>query len=308
MSRSVTDLGLVVVLVVAATLALLVAGVPWPVEWLFGLPLVLLLPGYAAVAALFPERPEASASGAGPPGWPARFGLSLVGSAFVVAVVGVLFARQGLVQLTLAPAVLSLSAVTVLAVGIAILRRNPLPEDRRADPVAGTSLGSIGGALGTSGVQSLVLVVSVVVLLSTLAFAGTSPAEDPYSEVYLTDDAGVDIGPADGTQTMVAGADNTVSVAVANHEGEPSDYRAVVRLQRVDDGAVVATERLDDFRLSLAAGETGVSERTLEPTMTGERLRMQVLVYQGGTDAEVDTESADLVLRLWVDVTDEGAA
>lgn len=309
MSPRVTDLGLVVGLVVAATLALLVPGVPWPVEWLLGFPLLLLLPGYAVVSALFPERPGGPSEASRSVGWPARAGLSLVVSAVVVAVVGVLFTSQGLVRLTLAPAVLSIGAVTLLAVGIAVLRRRPVVRDRRADPVADTSNGSVAGTFGISGVQSIVLVVSVLLLVSTLAFAGTSPAEDPYSEVYLTDGEGVDIGPEDGAQTMIAGAENTISLDVENHEGRPTDYRVVIRLQRVDgDGTVLAGERLDDFRVGLAPEETGVYERPLEPTMTGERLRLQVLVYKGGVDGDLGPGTADLTLRLWVTVTDEGSA
>lgn len=307
MSSLVTDLRLVAVMVVAATVALLVPGVPSQVEWLFGLPLLVVLPGYAAVAALLPERPDASTTGVSAPDWPARFGLSLFGSAVVVAVVGVVFAGPWLVRLTLAPAVLSIGAVTLLGVVIAGARRMSLPRDRRADPVAGASLGSIFGSFGTSGLQSLVLVLSLALLVSAVAFAATSPPGGAYTEVYLTDGEGVDVGPANGTQEMVAGADNTVRLTVENHEGDATDYRVVVRLQRVDNGTVLATERLDDFQVSLAAGETSTDDRTLTPTMTGERLRLQVLVYKGGTEGEVGADSADLVLRLWVDTTDEGS-
>lgn len=307
MTLRITDLRLVVGLVVAAALALLVPGVPWQVEWLFGVPLLLLLPGYAVVAALFPERPRESSARTRAPDWPARFGLSLVGSALIVAVVGLLFARQGRAGLSLTPAVLSIGGVTLLGVAVAAISRMSLPRSRRADPVAGASLGSLAGGFGTTGIQSLVVVLSLVLLVSTLAFAGTTPAEDPYTEVYLTDDAGVDLGPSEGTQTIVAGTDNTLALAIENHEGEGTDYRTVIRLQRVEDGTVVETEQLDDFRVSLDPGETGVYERTLDPSMTGERLRLQVLVYEGGTDGDISAESADFVLRLWVDSTDEAS-
>lgn len=309
MTPRVTDLRLVTGLVVAAMVTLLAPGVPRPVEFAFGVPLLVLLPGYAVVAALFPERPGASVAGPRSPDWPARFGLSLVGSAVVVAMVGVLFASQGLLRLTLAPAVLTIGAVTMLAVAIAAVRRGPLGRNQRADPVALASPGSVADGFGTSGGQSLALVLSVLVLVGALAFAGTSPAEEPYSEVYLTDGEDVDVGPYNGTQTMVAGAGNTVSIALENHEGEATDYRVLVRLQRVDvDGTVLAGERLDDFRVGLAPGETGAFDRVIQPTMTGERLRLQVLVFAGGTAGEPDADSADLALRVWVDVTDAGTA
>lgn len=307
MSRSLTDLRLVVVLVVGAVLALLVPGVPWQVEWVFGLGLLLVAPGYAVVAALFPKRPGLSTGGAGAPGWPARFGLSLLGSAAVVAVVGVLFARQGLVRFSLAPAVLLIAGVTLLAVVVAAVRRTWVPVDRRADPLAAVSFGTAADSFGLTGAQSFVLLVSVVVLASALAFGGTSPVEDPYSEAYLTGGETVDVGPEQAT--LVAGADNTVALAIGNHEGEPTDYRVVVRLQRVGaDGSVQAQERLDDFVVGLAANETRVVERSLDPSLTGDGLRFQVLVYKGGVDGDLGPGTADLSLRRWVNVTAEGSA
>lgn len=307
MSPRLTDLRLVVGLVVAAAVSLLVPGIPWPVEWAFGLPLLMLLPGYAAVAALFPERPGTSTDGAASPDWPTRFGLSLVGSAIVVAVVGVLFASLGWVRLTLASAVISVGVVTLLAVGIAVDRRKALRRDRRADPIAGAYPGSLFDAFDTVGVQSVVLVISVVLLVSTLAFAGTVSVSEPYSEVYLTDGGDV-AGPTSETRTLVAGVDNTLSLTFENHEGSQTDYRTVIQIQRVaEDGTVLASERLDDFQVGLTAGEAGVYERELTPTMTGEGLRLQVLVSKGETDGEITAESADLRLRIWTDVTDEGS-
>lgn len=308
MSQHVTDLRIVVLLGAAAMFALLVPGVPWQVEWMFGFPLLLLLPGYAAVAALFPERPDAPANGHRSPDWPARFGLSLVLSAIIVAGIGVLIASSGLTRLTLTSIVLSIVAVTVLGVGLAAVRRRPLPRHRRADPVAVVASESVVSGVGTTGVQSLVLVFSIVLLATTLAFVGTSPAEDPYSEVYLTGGEDVNIQPMNETQTMVAGAENTVSLTVENHEGVRSDYRVVILLQRVgDDGTVQVVERLDDFRVRLAPGDVSVYERVLVPTMTGEQLRFQVLVDKGSPEGNIDTDSADLSLRLYINVTEEGS-
>lgn len=307
MSRYLTDLRLVVVLVVGATVALLIPGIPWQVEWVFGVPLLLLLPGYAAVAVLFPRRPDGPADGDSPPGWPARLGLSLLGSAAIVAVAGILLASQGPVRLTLAPAVLLVSAVTLLAVGAAMVRRARLPVDRRADPTAGVSIRTVTDSFGTTGLQSLALVVSVVVLASALAVAGTSPGVEPYSDAYLTGGEGVDVGPENAT--LVAGTDNSMALTIANHEGGPTDYRAVVRLQRVSaNGTVLEQERLDDVGVSLAANETRVVEPSLDPSLTGERLRLQTLVYKGGVDGSTSPRTADLSLRLWVTVTDGGSA
>jgi hypothetical protein len=64
---------------------------------------------------------------------------------------------------------------------------------------------------------------------------------------------------------------------------------------------------LDRFSLSLAADETRIIDRTLTPTLTGDRLRLQVLVYKGSLAGPVGPRTADLSLRLWVTDTEEGS-
>lgn len=305
MTSRLTDLGLAAGVLVGAAVALLVPGVPWPVEWAVGLPLLVVLPGYAVVAALFPAAPESDDRG-GTPGWAARLALSLVSSAVVVAVVGVLLAAVG--RLALGPFVLLLVGLSLAGLGVATVRRRALPGGRgwsvdRSDAV-------VSGVTG-SRTQTVVLGVATVALAGALVFAGGTVASgDPYSEVYLSaPDDGGDLRPVNGTMTLAAGADNAVSLTVENHEGVETEYGVVVLLQRVEgDGTVSDQQRLDRFDASLDADETGRYERTLSPSMTGDRLRLRTLVYKGGVPDGTAPTEADLTLRHWVTVAPEGSA
>lgn len=307
MRQFLTDLRVVVLFALAGIIALLVPDIPWQVEWVLGLPLLLFLPGYALVAALFIERPAGPADGHRSPGWPARFGLSMVGSLIIVAVIGVLLASEGPGTFTLTPTILSIGGVTLLGVLVAAVRRTSLPLDRRADALATLSSDGTSDTLGTNGLQSLALVLALVVLASALVFAGTAPPTDPHSEVYLSGGESVDVTAENAT--LVADSANSIAITLENHEGELTDYQVVTRVQRVGaNGTVQAEERLDDFQVALAANETRVIDRTLTPTLTGERLRLQVLVYKGGVDGAIGPGNADLSLRLWVTITDGGVA
>jgi uncharacterized membrane protein len=297
--RRVSDLGLVAGLVVAATAALLVPGVPWPVRWALGVPLLLVAPGYGVVAALFPESPDASRADApAPPDWIARFGLSLVGSVVVVGVVGVVLASRGILRL--APAVLLIGGVSLAGVALARVRRGRLPESRRAAPLADRSLVGATRRFGTSSVQTLVLFVAVLTLVSALAFAAGTPATgEAYSEVYLPADANPGLDAEAEALTLTDGEATPVRVAVDNHEGRPTAYAVVVQLQRLDaDGSVVDGRRLAAFDLRLAPGETGVVQPEVAAPAEGDRTRLRVLVHKGGEA----TGAPDLALRVRVAV------
>lgn len=306
------DLWIVVGLVVGAVVALLLSGVPWPIEWAFGIPLLLVVPGYAVVSALFAATPESALDDPDPtPGWPARIALSLLGSAVIVAVIGTALATQGLLQL--APIVLALGAVSIIGVGVAAVRRLRLPDGRSADPVsdvaAGRSTSEWGphqkqesaGGWRMSTASTALFVVAVLVLAGALAFAGgTAASDDPYSEAYLSmSGSATEIRADDGTRTLVADEPNPVNLTIANHEGAETSYTVVFQIQSVDEsGTVTDQQRLDRFQTQLSAEETAVYNRTLSPTMRGERLRLRTLIYVGGgTEGE-----PDLSLRHWITV------
>ena len=96
-------------------------------------------------------------------------------------------------------------------------------------------------------------------------------------------------------------------VGVGNQEHEPVAYTVVVELQDVrvaDNTSTVAGEtELDRFGLRLAHNETRQLDYTVEPTMTGTRLRLAFLLYRGGPPADPTVANAYREVHLWVNVS-----
>lgn len=302
----ISDLTVVFGLIITTPVVLLFPGFPQPIEWAFGIPFLLVVPGYALAAALFAGDPRGFRSGSADgelPGWAAKVAIALVTSALLVAVVGVTLAAVGSLQLT--PTVLILAGISL---GFAILARFRRRRFRSTTPYpTESSSGSPQKSVmfGKSGLQKVSLAVAIVVLLGALTFAGTTASgQSPYSEATLLGSEAQDLLEETET-TFVAGEENTLGLALANHEGTPVEYEFVGKVQRVGpDGTVLEEERVDTASRQLAHNESVVVERTIVPSVTGENLRLQYLVYKGGAPADPTRENADLSLRVWIDVVD----
>lgn len=302
------DLAVVAVLAVVTPVALLWPEVPTPVEWVLGVPFLLVAPGYALVAALFPVAPGGDAANRSTernPGWPVRAALSMVASVVVVGALGVLLSPSGSIQLR--PVALSVGAVTIGFVVVAVARRTVLPAADR-DARSGHS-GRPLAALGANRTQAVATGVALVVLAATVAYAGaTPPPDEPYTEFYLLEPGENGTLVADDYPTsFVAGANGSVHVGVENHEHEPMTYTVVVLAESVaPDGTVTARERLDRFVVRVSPGQRAVVQRLVTPTTVGDRVRVQFLLFEGDSPAEPRPEDADLRVRLWTQVTDDG--
>lgn len=300
-----TDLGLVYVLVPVTALALLAVDAPRPVEWVLGVPFLLLYPGFALTSLLFPAAPESERQEAGEgPDWVSRLAVSFGLSTVVVATTGVLLSTT--VGLRLRTVVAAVAGVTLAASGLASVRRLSRPPERRANALAAVrswSAGSSGGAT----VPNVALAVAVLVLVAAVAAAGTVPGDgEAFTEFYLLAEG--EDGSLDGTgfpSTFVVGEGQPVHVAVENHEGRPMDYEVVVLAQLVRrDGSVASQEEVDRFGLRVAAGERRVVERTIAPGLWEEGVRIRFLLYEGTAPADPDVQTADLALHRWVDVVE----
>jgi uncharacterized membrane protein len=302
------DLFVVAQLAVITAIVLLGFDAPRPVLWLLGVPFLLFLPGYAIVAALFPEEPAtatreaAAAPWDGNPDWTVRLALSIVLSAIVVAVAGVVI--HWVAGIRLLPAVVAISGVTLAGVAVALLRRLRLPPKVRSNPFADRSPGGLSAG---SRLQNLTLAVAVLALVGSVAFVGAVPTQgEAFTETYLlAEDGDGDLVADDYPTTFVAGEGQSLHLGVENNEYRPITYEVAVVVQEVDpNGTVVAQQRLDRFAVDLDHGESTVVEREVAPTMTGEGLRMQLRIYKGTDPA--GAASPDQTLQLWIDV-DEAA-
>jgi len=301
---------------VAATLLPPLADTPLRAALGFGF--VLLAPGYALVAALFPgraatgRREDSAAAGRDAPGDAARAALGVLSSVVLAALVGVALSLT--VGLTPASAVVALAAVTVGGAAVAARRRRTLaPEERFAVPLgawtAATRSALTDPETRGDAALNVVLAVVVVVSLGGVAYATAVPGDgERFTEFYLlAEDADGDLVAAGYPTEFTAGEPRSQYVGLRNREGETVSYTVVVQLQRVtvtnDSVRVRERESLRRFTPEVAAGETWRRNHTVVPTLTGERLRLTYLLYRGAPPAEPTVGNADQHAYTWIDVS-----
>ena len=305
------DLLLAAVLAVGTAGVILSPGIGWPIEQIAGILLLVFLPGYVFTCALFPGKASGNSTNAttdprtSSPDWTVRLVLSFVGSLIIVALVGILLGLWGAIRLV--PAIGALVGVTLVGIVITTVRRSRLPQERRANPIAGRTLQ--GFSTGTK-VQNVILVIAVCVLVSTIAVSGMAPPQgESFSETYLlTEDESGEFVAEGYPTTFVAGDGHPLYVGIENHEHRSVSYEVMVVTQDIgSDGSIENQQLVDRFNVELAHDERALLERQIEPTMTGEGHRVQFLVYKDTSPDEVDlddSDNADQTLQIWIDVVE----
>jgi len=81
----------------------------------------------------------------------------------------------------------------------------------------------------------------------------------------------------------------------------------VAELQRVDivdnETWVRDATEVRRFRTTLSHNETWTRQHAVTPEQTGERLRLQYLLYKGEPDSPLNRSAAYREVHLWVNVT-----
>lgn len=320
--RSTGDLLVVALWTALSSVGVLVLGIEQQLlRIILTIPLVLFIPGYAALGALYPERPAPptetrmgtnDASTTSIDGLE-RFILSIVISISLTPLVAfvVNYTPYGL---RLRPIMLALAGLVAFLLIIGFIRRIKTPVDRRygVSPLQGTAtlwsdhiVGDDGRAryrgpfVPTSNAQrylNLLLVVSLLTLVASVGFAAVTPSgnDDPFTEVYLltqTDDGEYT---TEGVPTdFSAGESQTLFVALGNHEHERTSYTVVVTL----DG-----QEQSRFTTTVDAGETKRVERQITLDQTGNSLPLRFLVYRGEAPENPSPQTAYRTAKLWVNV------
>jgi len=342
------DLAATLVYVVAVNLAVFLPGLnETPLRVVLGLPLVLFVPGYVFIAALFPEAGESPAADgdgespaadgadgspdaggvddageAGGSGWRSdrgidgieRVALSFGLSIAIVPLIGLglNFTPWGI---RLVPIMVSLSVFVLGTTAVATRRRWALSaEDRFRVPYRSWLAAARAELFEPDSRADLalnvLLVASVLLAVGSVGYAVTVPKQgESFTELYLlTENDDGDLM-ADGYPTnLTAGENASLVVGVGNHEHEPTSYEVVVELQRVEvrNNSTRVRERreLDRFGTpELEHNETWQRTRTVTPTMAGDRLRLQFLLFRGGAPANPAIDEAYRVTHLWVNVS-----
>lgn len=317
------DLAAVIALTGAITVGI-VFGASGPIRIAIAVPLVLYLPGYAFVSALFPSEPDddyqpfdREKTGLETPGLVTgglapieRFVLSVVFSVALVPAI-TLFGSVTPRGITVEWVLLGLASLTVVLSLLAIASRYRCPAERRFTP--SVSMGwlffSRDRPTAYTGFETrpynVAIAVGLLVLLVSVGFALANPPQhDGFTEFSVeTENVTGD------TDTMyaanyTAGQTDEVTVTIENHEHADREYTTVVLLERVDgtdgDGDANVTEREELARESVTVADGESREQSLEitPTMTGDDLRLTVLLYEGEAPSEPASEDAYRTMHL----------
>jgi uncharacterized membrane protein/LysM repeat protein len=271
-------------LVIAAACALVTVAVVLlvpslgPIRIVFGLPFILLLPGYVLVAALYPRKGDLDPI--------ERAALSFGLSIAIVPLIG-LALNYSPWGIRLNPILAFVSLFIVMGAGAAMYRRRTVPaEEAFAINVPLPRWSQVGLARVAA---VLIVVLCSVGLGVAAAFLATSRgSSESFSEFYILGPG----GRAEGyPRTLELGDGLTVILGVVNHEGDDAAYE----VEATVDGQ--AAGLIDSLRLE--DGEQWERPVTLVPNQAGNSQKVEFLLYK----VEVDGVSeAYRAVHLWVDV------
>lgn len=327
--RSTLDL-LVVLVVTTASAAVVVAHPSVTILGvLFGLPLILFLPGYALVSAFYPEgagerssdRWNDTSSSRRTLASLERFLLSVLLSVGIVPLIALAvdFTAYDIARTPVLVGVVGWVYVFTL---VGLVRRLMVPPERRFSVAFGGWIGQASSSFDrrpsslrpsapfeprteTELLLNVAVVVGVVLLAGSVAFAAASnPSGDSFTEFYLlSENEDGDLVSEDFQTTFDGGDPVPVTVAIGNHEGETVEYTTVVLLQEMTgDGEVESQSELDRFETTVEYNTTETVDREVLSPTTGDDLRLTLLLYTGDAPEDPTTENAYRSVHLWITV------
>jgi len=324
-----------------------------PLRIVFGLCFVLFLPGYAFIAALFPEAGGRSSSvpvdttadssavstekPSAVPGTDAataeaeataqtpkpdsegidgieRVALSFGLSIAIVPLIGLVlnFTPWGI---RLVPIVVTVAGFTLISVAVAARRRHALPPTDQFSVPYRTWLTTARAELfepesRTDSALNVLLIASLLLAIGSVGYAVAVPPQgEQFSEFYLLTENPDGELVADGyPEQLEQGEQAELIVGISNNEYERTEYTVVVQLQEVtqegNETQVINRQEIDRFTATVDHNTTHHEQHQLQPTRTGENLRVQYLLYDGEPPETPTQETAYRDLHLWVDVVD----
>lgn len=316
------DLSAVCILVVTTILSVLLPVIrDTPLRIVLGLPFVLFLPGYALISALFPESgpdalPDSTERGNsdedgidGIERVALAFGLSIA----ITPLIGLIlnFTPWGI---RLLPIILSIGGFTLFASAIAAIRRWQLPPTERFT-VPYRSWGQTAYSelmepeTSVDAALNIVLILSVVLATTSVVYAVAVPKQgESFTEFYfvMENESGELV--ADNYPTeFTRGQSRPIVIGVENNEHQPVDYTIIAKLQNVsfqNNSSVIHREQeLQRYETRIGDNQTWRTTYDVTPRMTGERLRLVLLLYMNSPPEDPNIENAYRETHLWINVS-----
>ncbi|MFA0833861.1 MAG: DUF1616 domain-containing protein [Methanobacterium formicicum] len=275
-----------IILVVAITL-LTVAFVLIPplnktfVRTILGILLVLLIPGYSLIAALFPKWGDLD----GIERAALSFGLSIA----VTPLIGLAlnYTPWGI---RLDPILISITILTLAMCVIAFLRRRSLQEKERFFVPFGIFAkdikGSLKGESKTERILSIILIITIILAISTTVYIIVKPKQgETFTEFYILGSNGT---ASNYPTNLTTGQNGSMIIGIVNHEYTTTDYLLVVKVNNTI---------LKNQTLTLTNGQKVEIPYNFTAGSTGQK-KLEFLLYK-----LPDNETAYRSLHLWMNVT-----
>ena len=285
------DLLLVAGLVLLTDIFVLTAGLNETLlRTVLGLPLVLFLPGYALIAALFPAKFDLD----GIERVALSFGLSIA----VVPLIG-LGLNYTSWGIRLVPVLISISVFTLLMCGLAYFRREQLsPEERFEVPFREGAEALRAEVVEkpesrTDKILTIILILSILASVGTLVYVIVSPKEgEHFPEFYILGPEGM---ASNYPTEYVLGEDGTVIVGIVNHEYRTVNYAMDVRLE---NRSLDLPENMK--YVNLVHNETWEDTLEITPPFEGTDMKLEFLLFN-----ESEKEVPYRELHLWINVIEK---
>ncbi len=252
---------------------------------IFGLPLVLFLPGYTLIAALFPGKKDLDTI--------ERIALSFGLSIAIVPLIGLAlnFTPWGI---RLIPIMISLTFFIMVMAFIAQLRRLKLAENMRFEVKFKEMYNSLKTEMlvkpenRIDKILTVVLVISIVAALFMLVYVIVTPKQgEKFTEFYILGTG----GKAEGYPTdLAAGKTSAVIVGIVNHEYEPVNYTLRVKINE---------DILKEQQVRMAHNQTWERQVNFTPLRAGTGIKLQFLLYRNDNLTQPYRDT-----HLWVNVRD----
>ena len=301
-----SDLMAAIILALATLVFTLTPLSDLPVRIPLGLLMVLFVPGYTLIAALFPKIGDLD----GIERTALSFGLSIA----VVPLIG-LGLNYTPWGIRLTPVVVSLAIFTVAMAAAAYWRRMNLPAEERFAIHFKETMNSLKTEISADDKSRLdkaltmILIITIIISIAALVYVIVTPKQgEKFTEFYI-------LGPGgkayDYPTSVRAGNSSTVIVGVVNHEYTLVNYTMSISLNNTPmNNTTLKNNSRDDFKLiypilsmnlTLPHNETWEKPVSYVINHTGYSQKLEFLLYKEGNFTGPYRD-----LHLWVNVSQNG--
>ena len=287
-----TDINIIIFLVVITSIFVLVPplSTTYVLRIILGVPMVLFLPGYALIAALFPRKDDL--------GGIERLALSFGMSIAVVPLLGLglNYTPHGI---RLNPILLTLDIFTLIMCAVVVKRRSVLPDSEvfsvpfRAYYRSVYDEVLLTGRSNVDKILAVVLAISVLLSILMVVYVIVNPKQgEKFTEFYILGAGGMI---HDYPIEITLGESGTVIVGISNHEYKTVNYSMDLLL----DGEQL---EMEEYWKVIPLGHNEIMERelTFMPHMARSDMKLEFFLYNENNYTEPYKD-----LRLKISVVEE---